>query len=97
MDNPCGFSSNWFGKSKPLVLVNSPQMCRLSRRYKKDACFGHFFESLISVGSCKILNLLFFPVNLSCVNLIIRSATEPRREGNQCFPVLAAMTEDMTI
>lgn len=48
----------------------------------KAPCFYTSFSliSVISVGSCMYELNLFSPINLSYVNLIIRSAKEPRKE-----------------
>ena len=51
----------------------------------KAACFGYIFEPHISMSSCIYEIKIFFPINLSCVNLIIRAAKESRREKKEKF------------
>ena len=52
----------------------------------KAPCFGHFFESHISMSSNKHELNIFSPVHLSYVNLITRPAKDPTREKRIYFP-----------
>ena len=65
--------------------MNLSALC-LKGMKMKAPCFGHFFESHISMSSYKHELNIFSPVHLSYVNLIIRSAKDPTREERLSSP-----------
>ena len=67
-----------------IFFMNLLLLC-LKGMKMKAPCFGHFFESHISMSSNKHELNIFSPVHLSYANLIIRPAKDPYKRRKDKF------------